>query len=488
MISNSYYKINHLHLNWYNVIMSTDIKTEIINQKVKKFTKKIAKINQKSYEKAEKSFLPSLKFWNANDKQYENAKYEEVLWWTSNLPYSPQAVTYIVNTLFKGWQLVLTEGSNDNESIKTLFTEFVKKANKSNLSLLDVLRIMVYDSLTKGVGDGYIEKVVAPATGKLAEVYNIDPNSVKVYSDKNYLDRGIFVLQGYSKVDNLISAPETPTMTPDQMVHFQYIQTGQAYGKHPLEHNAEISRLIMSVITRNRAKFKNEVRHSFHIHFDTKGKSPETIQEEFDKFVMMYQTIYMGESNYGKPLFTFGDVSAEPIVDPTDNFDYQEFIESTGKNHAPSLFNVSLSELDNSNSKYTNSKQGYISTMENTIFPLQDRIEDIVNTQLFPQLEGRTDGQSTYKLVLSRANVSTNYESLQSVIQATNSGIISTNEARSIVDNETLIDIDQDWANEYIKTLGDQVFSLDNEFYTGNDSALSAGEGKAIINLSRKRI
>lgn len=400
--------------------------------------------------------------------------------WASELPYAPQAIEYIIRSMFAlGYDFELRSGKKANPELLQRIIKFFLRANQNDQSFIDILKTFQRDRLI--VGDGFLELVPTIDGSYLAEVYSMRPENVIVLRDKKEWDEGKLVITGYAKVDindiekfSFEEIPEENKLPKEEVVHGKYIDEGDAYGHTVLEKGQEISKFILNVINMNQKKFTNEIRHSLWIRLEKTAT-----QADVNAFLAQYRANYLGKNNFGKPLITFGGIEVTRWDIDERNFDYESFMEKTGKHHACSLYGVSFSELDNTDAKYTNSSQGYISTQVNTIIPLQSDIENIVNINIMPLLEGLEKGEdSTYEFRLRKINIDQilMYKHLQNITYARDSGIMNTDEARAVLDPARLKAIDKPWAKKYFVRTRDNVVDLENVATSGDPGVTVSGQ------------
>lgn len=367
----------------------------------------------------------------------------KLLEYASFLPNAPQSIEYITDACFaQGYKFVLNPGKTENKVLLEELETWAERVNDNNESLVDVLQQMIRWSAM--VGDGYIEKVPNLLGNKVVALYAIPANQMVIYSDQELAKRGLFKLTGYAKILQTATPPTSPTLKPDEVLHLKYVDRGDAYGHTPLEDNAITSETIIKILVYNYKKFANEIRHSFHIHFNNGN------EQEAQRWYQMYKNQYLGETRSGMPLMTWGeDLVATQLTPDHANFDYLDFMDRMGRQHAPSLFNLAISEIDNSGTTYNNADQGHRTTMLNTIFPLQTKLEQLVNSQILPEWEG--EEEPTYEFVIEREYLSASYDKGNVLLPATQAGLVTTNEFRAIIDPKNLPPIEEDWADEFIK-------------------------------------
>lgn len=428
-----------------------------------------------------------------------NADMDILRFWSDELPLAPQSIEFIIKTTWnRGGKLVLNEGKTENKVIKDRINSMMKRANGNKQSLKSVIQTMQRHSLR--VGNGYIEKIYNRGKDRLAELRTIMPWNVIVLVDEDLQDEGILKVLSYAKVADIKKVdvkkiPNKAKIPTYKMIHHKYIDEGGAYGLSAFEKNQELTKLIINILNLNSKKFGNEVRHSLHIKLAKKAT-----QVDADIFLAQYRAQYIGTNNFGKPLMTFGDIEVErwPLED--EGFEYNEFMEKTGKNHAPTLVNIAPSEIENTEAKYSNASQGHVSTVLNTIYDWQTIVEDIINDEIIPDIEGQLPDSKTgeypenytptYKFVLERENLFTMYDHAMGITALTTNAVISPNEARQILDPKNLPEVEEDWAKQYYMKLGNEVRVVDEEFFAGTDdeekkSELSFGEDGKLKRLDQ---
>ena len=403
---------------------------------------------------------------------------ETLRFWASELPLAPQAINYIVDSCFsREGELRLFDGQKEDLKLKQRIERFMKKANVNETSMIEVLKATMRNSIM--TGDGFIEKVLNKKEDHLAEIYTVDPANMVVLIDQDEFKRGVIKKTGYAKVERKKNVKEEEIeeedkLGLDEVVHLKYSDKGDAYGHAAFEYNQEMTKFIINVLNQNQKKFTNEIRHSLHVKL---GKGSTLI--DANVFLSQYRANYLGKNNWGKPLITFGKIEVERWDLENKEFDYQKFMKEIGMNHAPSLLNVSPSELLNNDAKYSNSAQGHVTTILNTIYPWQTKIEEIINSEILRPLQGVLDDDSEsivpYRYVLKRENLFTMYEVLNAITNFMMAGGMSHNEARNVVDPANLPRIEDEWADEHYMRLGSEAMVLSEEYFMGRDD-----EGKEL--------
>lgn len=434
--------------------------------------------------------LPFAQLYSSRIKRKRGTDMQILRFWSDELPLAPQAIEYVVKSVWaRGYSITpAKEGAKDKQDLKNRIDVFFRRANGNNQTLRSILEGFMRHEMR--VGNGYIEKIYNKAQTNLAEVRGIKPWNVVVLVNEEDEKNGILNVTGYAKVTNINHVdfkkiPDSAKIKKWKMIHGKYIDEGDAYGISPFSKNQEITKFIINVLNMNQKKFTNEIRHSIHIHLGRKAT-----QTDADIFIAQYRAKYLGQNNYGVPLITFGDIEVN-ILDMEDKeFDFKEFLKEVGMNHAPTLLNISPSEIINNDAKYSNASQGHITTVLNTIYDWQDRIENIINYEIIPELEGIVpdkDGNYPegklpyYKFVLERENLFTMYQHLAGIVSAKNSAIISPNEAREILDSKSLAPIepedgmDDSWADDHWQLVGKEVINMDEESFMGTDDSEDTG-------------
>lgn len=410
-------------------------------------------------------------------KQGEVTDLDTLKFWADELPNSPQTIEFIVSSVFsRGGQLHLREGAAEKKELKALIESKFREMNQNKTTVTELLKTAIRHA--HQVGDAFIEMVPNKRRDKYVEFETVKPWQVKVIEDPKMKEQGITRVIGYAKVKHRDKTniedkniPKENIVPVDRMIHIKYADEGDAYGHAPLEKNQEMTRLIINIMNMNQKKFTNEIRHSLVVKLGKKAT-----QIDADAFLAQYKANYLGKNNFGKPLVVFGDIEVEKWELEDKDFDYMNFMQKIGKNHAPSLYNVSPSEISNDDAKYSNASQGHISTVLNKIYDWQTRVEDIINNEIIRGLEGLIGDTnvlkpSTYYYKLDRENVLSSYDLLQAVSIAVMSGYITPNQARQIIDSRNLGTIDEDWANQYYVKLGNNMAVISQEFFPGTDDA-----------------
>ena len=419
---------------------------------------------------------------------------ETLTFWASELPQCPQTIAYIINTCFaRDWTIDKKGGEKETAEDKqkrNRIQNFFKKCNANKQTFEDLIKAVFRDSAT--TGDGYIEKIMNRGVGTkkelkyLTEAYRINPKNMLIMEDEKESKRGVTRLTGYAKLENsqvgkrkkinIKDLPNDSKLKIWEVAHLKYDDMGDLYGHTPLEYNQQLTKFILNVLNLNQKKFTNEIRHSLHVDL---GKGAN--QADADMFLSQYNAKYLGKHNFGKPLVTFGDIEVKTWDLPTKEFDFQTFMEKFGMQHAPGLFNVSPSELNNTDAKYANAEQGHITTILNTIYPWQEKIEKYINIEFIPYLEGLTKEQfdtpeeveTVFKFSLGRELLFTMYENLKDIVSAVRSAVMSPEEARKIVDIKNLPVIEGavgDWSREYYAVLGSEIYIPSKEYFGGTDN------------------
>ena len=431
--------------------------------------------------------LTGLNFYSTKDinKNWQDRKIDmqTLRFWSSELPQAPQTIEYIVkSTWARGGEFVLNEGKTHNDALLQSHKQFFARANSNKQSLKALLQTMQRHSMR--VGNGYIEKIYNRAKNKLVELRIMKPWNTVVLVDEQLESQGILQVLGYAKVsstDMTIDASKINNeskLKPWKVIHDKYIDEGDAYGYAAFERNTELTKLIISILNLNQKRFTNEIRHSLIVKLGS-----QATQTDADIFIAQYRARYLGPNNVGLPLITFGDIEVEVMTHDETEFDFEAFMKDIGRNHAPTLLNVSPSEILNSDAKYSNSAQGHVSTVLNTIYDWQEKIEAIINYEIMPELEGIMPDKNgeypvgmttTYRYQLKRENLFTMYEHLAPLSTAVRSAILSPNDARTVLDSGNLPKVKDengqpaDWADAYYMVAKD-INVISEEFFAGTD-------------------
>lgn len=399
--------------------------------------------------------------------------------WASELPNAPQALNYITESLFaRGYSLTPRNPNEEDETIKNRTLSFIAKANPNGTSLIDIFKSAVRNS--KAGGDGYIEKTRTKDDKRLGAVYFVDPANVIVLKDDAAAKKGVLKVKGYAKVENAqdektqIDADKidaSAKLKVEEIIHLKNRDNGDAYGHSDLEDNQETTKLIINVLNMNSKRFTNEITHSLWIDL-----GEEATVTDANVFLAQYKANYLGKNNFGKPLVTYGAIKVVRWESQEKDFDYLKFLTEFAKAHAPSLFGVALSEIDNSGATYNNAEQGHLTTILNTIYPLQEKIENLMNFVILPELEGIYNTEETEKPVLSkyvfsitRENVLSKYKDIQALALALLSAGISPNEFRAAVDSKSFPKINEPWADQFWVKVGNALVNLSEESFAGTD-------------------
>lgn len=479
-----------------NIVISTkkdlnEAKTRELNAIKEKLVSGIQEINkEKGVEaKVETTNLPlhkSLSYLGVpyanyitsrtNENVVRRADLDLLRFWSSELPYAPQAIEYIIkSTWARGWSIELNEGKKPNTTLFEKIEAFFRSANRNRKSLKTVLQSFQRHALK--YGNGYAEKIYNKGHNELKEVMLMSPFNTVVIVNKDLQEQGILEVNGYAKVDNVSISdidqiPKDSILPVWKVIHHQYIDNGEAYGHSGFEYNQQTTMLTLNVLNRNVKKFNNDISHSLHIDMGIGATMADA-----DLFLHRYRTQYLGTNNDGKPLVTFGDIKVTRWTSPDENFRYESYMNQTGKNHAPSLINVAPSEIVNNDAKYSNASQGHITTVLNNIYDWQEAIEDIVNYQIIGELEGiipdnktgeTSSEKPTYKFVLQRENIFTLYETVDKLGTAVIRGIMSINDARKVLDPRQLKRIEEPWADMHFIVAGQAITVLNEDMTTGS--------------------
>lgn len=450
---------------------------ELIKQN-KKQTEDIEEVKSVILEQAQKikKSLPYgvYNIGNLNKTISKNTTLTQLISLANELPNAPQSIDYIKRTVFaRGYELIRKDNKKEDKGKEELL-KFFDNVNDNNEDIVDVMQNMIVSMLQ--TGDGFIEKVFdSQNTPKLKQLYNVSAYNMAIQVNKDKEETGIIEILNYVKVkygaildENNIKGNE---LSKEEVIHAKYMgadgvgrlgrnnaNSGEgAYGISPFEKNITTSYFIMNILDVNNKKFKNEIKHNLWINIKNGN------QEDVTAFTHSYSANYLNENNRGKPLITTG-VEVTELTDITAKTEYFEFMRTKGETHAPSLLGVAYSEISNEHAKYNNASQGHVSTILNTINPLQDKIEKIVNNEIIPLL-GLSDN---YIFKINRENISANYESIDGITRAVQSAIIRPNEARQLINAKSLSAVDEEWANSFFVKLGNEVKVFPHDFFGGD--------------------
>lgn len=444
-----------------------------VNEKIKKLIEEeISKIHKES-EAESKSFsnLPYVEVFDGfgNNIKKNNKIYsvsEQTVKRAMRLPLAPQGIEYIVDKSFNRGFTVVANIDSPNEEYKNQLENLLIDINDQGQSLAEVMKCMLRDAYI--YGSGFV-RIIPNQNKGLYGLENIKFNQIELLIDNDlYEESKIEKITGYriNKVEYSI----------DEIIHYKCIDNGSAYGITPFVYNDTLSDAILSFIDKFGSRANNQNKPTMWVNLTQKFKNFTEGQSWATAFLAQYKNTFLGKENEGKPLVTFGGVEVV-VLDNSNTSDLDQlvnFMEKIGYPHASTLLRIPVSELLNTDAKYNNAEQGAETVLHNVIYPIQDRIESILNREVISKLEGKEYGVSTdYKVTINREVPNTNVDLVNSTVQSVNSGIITINEARELIDKNKFKEIDEEWANNHWVRSGNDIVPFESTYFGGNPNDIT---------------
>ena len=162
-------------------------------------------------------------------------------------------------------------------------------------------------------------------------------------------------------------------------------------------------------------------------------------------------------------------------------------MEKIGIPHASTLLKIPISELLNNSTTYNNSENGSNQALLNVIYPIQINIENILNREVVSAIEGKGYGEETsFKILVKREKLKANYEQATQISALIDRGVLSINEARTMIDPTSLLVIEDDWAEQHFARAGNDIVPIDSAYYGGTTDDIPVGDNTTLKKISKK--